>query len=119
VRHDIIQEGDVVKKLRTSMQSGKGICDGSYSVPTVNPGLDTGDHHPQLYHGARWQGVSTARPAIRQPVLVPRRLAPRKDLQASSRPNCGYELGVPQNWSRMKTSYFFTNDVKNWTARSL
>ena len=28
VRHDIIQEGDVVEKLQTSMQSGKSIYDG-------------------------------------------------------------------------------------------
>ena len=28
VKHDIIQEGDVVEKLQTSMQSGKSIYDG-------------------------------------------------------------------------------------------
>ncbi len=28
VKHDLIQEGDVVEKLQTSMQSGKSIYDG-------------------------------------------------------------------------------------------
>ncbi|MFX8145333.1 hypothetical protein ABTL24_19685, partial [Acinetobacter baumannii] len=28
VKHDIMQEGDVVEKLQTSMQSGKSIYDG-------------------------------------------------------------------------------------------
>jgi glycerol transport system substrate-binding protein len=34
VKHDIIQEGDVVEKLQTSMQSGKSIYDGWISTPT-------------------------------------------------------------------------------------
>ena len=34
VKHDLIQEGDVVEKLQTSMQSGKSIYDGWISDST-------------------------------------------------------------------------------------
>ncbi len=34
VNHDIIQEGDVVEKLQTSMQSGKSIYDAGSRTPT-------------------------------------------------------------------------------------
>jgi glycerol transport system substrate-binding protein len=100
VKHDLIQEGDVVEKLQTSMQSGKSIYDGwisdsdligtHYRYGEILPlsdymaGARQGVHQPgsgpeglhrhELHHGARRQAVPVARPAVRQPVLVPRRL---------------------------------------------
>ena len=99
VKHDIIQEGDVVEKLQTSMQSGKSIYDGwitdsdligthyrygkIMSLTDYMAGAGQGVHQPgpgpeglhrhQLHDRARRQAVPAARPAVRQPVLVPRR----------------------------------------------
>ena len=99
VKHDLIQEGDVVEKLQTSMQSGKSIYDGWISDSDLigthyrygkimaltdymegagkeftNPGPGhQGLHRHQLHDRARRQAVPAARPAVRQPVLVPRR----------------------------------------------
>ena len=105
VKHDIIQEGDVVEKLQTQMQSGKNIYDGwindsdligthfRYSrrstltdwmagegKDVTMPTLDLDDFiGKSLHHRARRQALPAARPAVRQPLLVPLRLvrAPR------------------------------------------
>ena len=99
VKHDLIQEGDVVEKLQTSMQSGKSIYDGWISDSDLigthyrygkimnltdymagkgkeftNPGPGPeGLHRHQVHHRAGRQALPAARPAVRQPVLVPRR----------------------------------------------
>jgi hypothetical protein len=99
VKHDLIQEGDVVEKLQTSMQSGKSIYDGWISDSDLigthyrygkimnltdymsgagkeftNPGIDIKDYiGTKFTTGPDWQALSTARSAVRQPVLVPRR----------------------------------------------
>ena len=99
VKHDLIQEGDVVEKLQTSMQSGKSIYDGWISDSDLigthyrygkimnltdymagkgkectNPGLDIKDFIGTSFTtGARQEALPAARPAVRQPVLVPRR----------------------------------------------
>ena len=98
--HDLIQEGDVVEKLQTSMQSGKSIYDGwitdsdligtHYRYGAVlplsdfmagagkaytNPGPGPeGLHRREVRHRAGRQAVPAARPAVREPLLVPRRL---------------------------------------------
>ncbi len=99
VKHDLIQEGDVVEKLQTSMQSGKSIYDGWISdsdligthyrygkvmnltdymarqgqgIHQPGPGPQ-GFHRHQVHHRPGWQAVPAARPAVRQPLLVPRR----------------------------------------------
>ncbi len=100
VIHDVIQEGDVVEKMQTSLQSGKSIYDGwvndSDLIGThyrngqtvvlsdymagpgkeyTNPGLDLKDFiGTSLHHRAGRQALPAARPAVRQPLLVPRRL---------------------------------------------
>ena len=100
VKHDLIQEGDVVEKLQTSMQSGRSIYDGWISDSDLigthyrygailplsdymagpgkeftNPGLDLPDFiGAALHHRPRRQAVPAARPAVRQPLLVPGRL---------------------------------------------
>jgi glycerol transport system substrate-binding protein len=140
VKHDIIQEGDVVEKLQTSMQSGKSIYDGWVSdsdligthfrygaiVPLsdymagegkayTNPGLDLKD-----FIGAKF----TTAPDGKLYQLPDQQFAnlywfradwfARPDLKARFKAKYGYELGVPQNWSAYEDiAAFFTNDVKN------
>ncbi|MEC5162018.1 MULTISPECIES: ABC transporter substrate-binding protein [unclassified Janthinobacterium] len=139
VKHDIIQEGDVVEKLQTSMQSGKSIYDGWVSDSDLigthyrygaieplsdymkaagkdytNPGLDLKD----------FIGTSfTTAPDGKLYQLPDQQFAnvywfradwfARKDLQTKFKAKYGYDLGVPQNWSAYEDiAAFFTNDVK-------
>ena len=139
VKHDIIQEGDVVEKLQTSMQSGQSIYDGWISdsdligthyrygviVPLsdymagegkefTNPGLDIKD----------FIGTSfTTAPDKKLYQLPDQQFAnlywfradwfARKDLQDKFKAKYGYDLGVPVNWSAYEDiADFFTNDVK-------
>lgn len=140
VKHDIIQEGDVVEKLQTSMQSGRSIYDGWISdsdligthfrygaiVPLsdymtgegkayTNPGLDLKD-----FIGSSF----TTAPDGKLYQLPDQQFAnlywfradwfARKDLKDKFKAKYGYELGVPQNWSAYEDiADFFTNDVKN------
>jgi glycerol transport system substrate-binding protein len=140
VKHDIIQEGDVVEKLQTSMQSGKSIYDGWISDSDLigthfrygaieplsdymkgngkdytNPGLDLKD----------FIGTSfTTAPDGKLYQLPDQQFAnlywfradwfARKDLQTKFKAKYGYDLGVPQNWSAYEDiAEFFTNDIKD------
>ena len=139
VKHDIIQEGDVVEKLQTSMQSGQSIYDGWISDSDLigthyrygvimplsdymagegkqytNPGLDIKD----------FIGTSfTTAPDKKLYQLPDQQFAnlywfradwfARKDLQDKFKAKYGYDLGVPVNWSAYEDiAEFFTNDVK-------
>ena len=139
VKHDVIQEGDVVEKMQTSLQSGKSIYDGwindsdligthyrygqtvalsDYMVGAgkdfTNPGLDLKD----------FIGTSfTTAPDGKLYQLPDQQFAnlywvradwfARKDLQDKFKAKYGYDLGVPQNWSAYEDiAAFFTNDVK-------
>ncbi|GIZ50944.1 ABC transporter substrate-binding protein [Noviherbaspirillum aridicola] len=139
VRHDLIQEGDVVEKLQTSMQSGKSIYDGWISDSDLigthyrygaieplsdymagkgkeftNPNLDLKD----------FIGTSfTTAPDGKLYQLPDQQFAnlywfradwfERKDLKEKFKAKYGYELGVPVNWSAYEDiANFFTNDVK-------
>jgi len=139
VKHDLIQEGDVVEKLQTSMQSGRSIYDGwitdsdligtHYRYGAVlplsdfmtgagkaytNPGLDLKD-----FIGSKF----TTAPDGKLYQLPDQQFAnlywfradwfARKDLQEQFRKKYGYELGVPLNWSAYEDiAAFFSNDVK-------
>jgi glycerol transport system substrate-binding protein len=139
VKHDLIQEGDVVEKLQTSMQSGKSIYDGwitdsdligtHYRYGTIlplsdfmattgkavtNPGLDLKD-----FIGTKFTTAADGK--LYQ--LPDQQFAnvywfradwfARKDLQERFRKKYGYELGVPVNWSAYQDiADFFSNDVK-------
>jgi glycerol transport system substrate-binding protein len=140
VKHDIMQEGDLVEKLQTSMQSGQSIYDGWISdsdligthyrygviVPLTdymqgegkaytNPGLDLKD----------FIGTSfTTAPDKKLYQLPDQQFAnlywfradwfARKDLQDKFKAKYGYDLGVPVNWTAYEDiADFFTNDVKS------
>ena len=107
VKHDIIQEGDVVEKIQTQMQSGKNVYDGwindSDFIGThfrygqavdltdwmAGEGKDVTDpdarrqrlHRQVVHHGAERQALPAARPAVREPLLVPLRLVLQSRLQ--------------------------------------
>jgi len=107
VKHDVIQEGDVVEKLQTQMQSGKNVYDGWINDSDLigthfpvrpdhravrlhdrrrqgghrSPARRQRLHRQVLHHGAGWKAVSASRPAVRQPVLVPLRLVLQSRLQ--------------------------------------
>lgn len=139
VTHDLIQEGDVVEKLQTSMQSGKSIYDGWISDSDLigthyrygkilnltdymdgagkdwtNPGLDLKD----------FIGISfTTAPDGKVYQLPDQQFAnlywfradlfERADLKEKFKAKYGYDLGVPLNWSAYEDiAEFFTNDVK-------
>ena len=146
VKHDVIQEGDVVEKLQTSMQSGKSIYDGwvsdsdligthyrygkilalsDYMVGTgkefTNPGLDLKD----------FIGTSfTTAPDKKMYQLPDQQFAnlywfradlfARKDLQDKFKAKYGYELGVPLNWSAYEDiAAFFSVDVKTLDGKPI
>jgi glycerol transport system substrate-binding protein len=139
VKHDIIQEGDVVEKLQTSMQSGKSIYDGwisdsdligthyrygkilplsDYMAGTgkewTNPDLDIKDFIGTSFTTAP-DGKLYQLPDQQFANLYWFRadLFAKKDLQDKFKAKYGYDLGVPQNWSAYEDiAAFFTNDVK-------
>jgi glycerol transport system substrate-binding protein len=139
VKHDLVQEGDVVEKLQTSMQSGKSIYDGwvtdsdligtHYRYGAILPltdfmaGAGKAYTHPGLdlkdFIGAKF----TTAPDGKLYQLPDQQFAnlywfradwfARKDLQDRFKKKYGYDLGVPQNWSAYEDiAEFFTNDVK-------
>ncbi len=146
VRHDIIQEGDVVEKLQTSMQSGKSIYDGWISDSDLigthyrygaieplsdymagkgkeftNPGLDLKDFIGTSFTTAP-DGKLYQLPDQQFANLYWFRadLFARKDLQDKFKAKYGYELGVPQNWSAYEDiANFFTNDVKEIDGKKI
>ncbi len=146
VKHDLIQEGDVVEKLQTSMQSGRSIYDGWISDSDLigthyrygailplsdymagpgkdftNPGLDLPD-----FIGRRF----TTAPDGKLYQLPDQQFAnlywfradwfARKDLQERFRKKYGYDLGVPLNWSAYEDiADFFSNEVKELDGRKV
>ncbi|MCW8164220.1 carbohydrate ABC transporter substrate-binding protein [Verminephrobacter aporrectodeae subsp. tuberculatae] len=140
VRHDLIQEGDVVEKLQTSMQSGRSIYDGWISDSDLigthyrygkimslsdymagagkeytSPGIDLKD-----YIGTRF----TTAPDGKLYQLPDQQFAnlywfradlfERQDFKDQFRVKYGYELGVPLNWSAYEDiAEFFSRDVKS------
>ncbi|MCB1885572.1 MAG: carbohydrate ABC transporter substrate-binding protein [Geminicoccaceae bacterium] len=139
VNHDLIQEGDVIEKIQTQMQSGQNIYDGyvndsdligthsryGYVVPLsdfmagegkefTSPTLDIKD----------FIGTSfTTGPDGKLYQLPDQQFAnlywfradwfAHDDLKKQFKDKYGYDLGVPVNWSAYEDiADFFTNDVK-------
>lgn len=139
VAHDLLQEGDVVEKLQTSMQSGQSIYDGWISDSDLigthyrygkilalsdymngagkeftNPGLDLKDFIGTSFTTAP-DGKMYQLPDQQFANLYWFRadLFARPELRAAFKAKYGYELGVPLNWSAYEDiAAFFTNDVK-------
>jgi glycerol transport system substrate-binding protein len=139
VKHDLIQEGDVVEKLQTSMQSGKSIYDGWISDSDLigthyrygkvlnltdymtgagkeytNPGLDLADFIGTKFTTAP-DGKLYQLPDQQFANLYWFRadLFARDDLKEKFKAKYGYDLGVPLNWSAYEDiAAFFSEDVK-------
>jgi glycerol transport system substrate-binding protein len=146
VNHDLIQEGDVVEKLQTSMQSGRSIYDGWISdsdligthyrygqilslteymkgagKAVTNPGLDLKD----------FIGLSFTTAPDGQVYQLPDQqfanlywfradLFSRPELQKRFKEKYGYDLGVPVNWTAYEQiADFFTNDVKTLDGKPI
>ncbi|MFN3986186.1 MAG: ABC transporter substrate-binding protein [Rhodocyclaceae bacterium] len=139
VNHDLIQEGDVVEKLQTSMQSGRSIYDGWISdsdligthyrygqiMPLTdymagdgkeftNPNLDLDDFIGLKFVTAP-DGKLYQLPDQQFANLYWFRADwfEREDLKQQFKEKYGYDLGVPLNWSAYEDiADFFTNHVK-------
>ncbi len=139
VTHDLIQEGDVIEKLQTQMQSGRNVYDAyvndsdligtharyGYVVPLSDfmsgegadvtlPTLDVDDFIGRSF---------TTGPDGKLYQLPDQQFAnlywfrydwfQRQDLRARFRELYGYELGVPVNWSAYEDiAEFFTEHVR-------
>jgi glycerol transport system substrate-binding protein len=146
ITHDLIQEGDVVEKLQTQMQSDRNIYDAWVNdsdligthfrygkvVPLSDwmagegrdvtlPTLDVDD-----FIGASF----TTAPDGKLYQLPDQQFAnlywfradwfDRPDLKKRFKAKYGYELGVPVNWSAYEDiADFFTNDVKTIDGRRI
>ncbi|MBA4223508.1 MAG: ABC transporter substrate-binding protein, partial [Methylobacterium sp.] len=135
--HDLIQEGDVVEKIQTQMQSGKNIYDGwindsdligthfRYKQATnltdwmagpgkdvTNPNLDIDDFIGKSF-GTGPDGKLYQLPVQQFANLYWFRYDwfQRADLKEKFKAKYGYDLGVPVNWSAYEDiAEFFTND---------
>ena len=137
--HDLIQEGDVVEKIQTQMQSGRNIYDA-----WVNDSDLIGTHfrYKQAVALDDWmagEGKDVTSPTLdindfigksfttgpdgKMYQLPDQQFAnlywfrydwfQRADLKDKFKAKYGYDLGVPVNWSAYEDiAEFFTNDVK-------
>jgi glycerol transport system substrate-binding protein len=139
IKHDLIQEGDVVEKIQTQMQSGRNIYDAwvndsdligthfryQQAVPlsdfmngegkdVTSPTLDVNDFIGKSF-GTGPDGKLYQLPTQQFANLYWFRYDwfQRADFKAKFKAKYGYELGVPVNWSAYEDiAEFFTNDVK-------
>jgi glycerol transport system substrate-binding protein len=144
--HDIIQEGDVVEKIQTQMQSGKNIYD-----MYVNDSDLIGTHFRNPYTIAlsdfmAGEGKEATSPTLDLKDFIGLKFTTspdgklyqlpdqqfanlywfradwfaRKDLKAQFKKKYGYELGVPVNWSAYEDiAKFFSKDVKNLDGKKV
>src|SRR6267154_6554927 len=139
VKHDIIQEGDVVEKLQTSMQSGKSIYDGWIDDSDF---IGTHPRYSQTVNLTEWmkgEGKDVTDPMFDVDDFIGKSFGTWTDgslyqlpdqqfanlywfrydwfsnpeYKAKFKAKYGYELGVPVNWSAYEDiAEFFTNDIK-------
>ncbi len=139
INHDLIQEGDVVEKLQTQMQSGRNIYDGYINdsdligthfrygkvVPISDMMAGDGkDYTLPTLDLEDFIGLSfTTGPDGKLYQLPDQQFAnlywfrydwfQREDLKKKFKEIYGYELGVPKNWSAYEDiAEFFTVHVK-------
>lgn len=139
VNHDLIQEGDVIEKLQTQMQSGKNVYDAYINDSDL---IGTHFRYQQAVILSDWmtgEGKDVTLPTLDVNDFIGKSFttAPdgklyqlpdqqfanlywfrqdwfsRPDLKARFKEKYGYELGVPVNWSAYEDiANFFSNDVK-------
>src|SRR5262245_44343356 len=139
VNHDIIQEGDVVEKIQTQMQSGRNIYDAWINDSDL---IGTHFRYQQAVPLSDWmkgEGKDVTLPTLDVDDFIGKSFTSspdgklwqlpdqqfanlywfrydwftRPDLKARFKAKYGYELGVPLNWSAYEDiADFFTNDVK-------
>jgi len=139
VKHDVIQEGDVVEKIQTQMQSGKNIYDGWINDSDL---IGTHFRYGQTIVLTEWmkgEGKDVTLPTLDVDDFIGKSfgtapdgklyqlpdqqfanlywfrydLFTRQDLKQRFKAKYGYDLGVPVNWSAYEDiAEFFTNDVK-------
>ena len=139
VKHDIIQEGDLVEKIQTQMQSGRSIYDG-----WVNDSDLIGTHFRynqtvSLTDFMAGEGKDVTLPTLDVADFIGKSFGTAPDgklfqlpdqqfanlywfrydwftnpeYKAKFKAKYGYELGVPVNWSAYEDiAEFFTNDIK-------
>ncbi len=137
--HDLIQEGDVIEKLQTHMQSGKSVYD-----MYVNDTDLIGTHYRYglvvpLSDFMAGEGKEVTLPTLDLDDFIGKDFGTgpdgklyqlpdqqfanlywfradwfaREDLKKQFKDKYGYELGVPKNWSAYEDiADFFTNEVK-------
>src|SRR5436190_4654635 len=139
VTHDVIQEGDVVEKIQTQMQSGKNIYDGWINDSDL---IGTHFRYGQTVALSDWmsgEGKDVTLPTLDVNDFIGRSFGTspdgklyqlpdqqfanlywfrydwfqRPEFKEKFKAKFGYELGVPVNWSAYEDiADFFTTDVK-------
>lgn len=139
LRHDLIQEGDVVEKIQTQMQSGNNIYDAWINDSDL---IGTHFRYQQAVPLSDWmagEGKDVTLPTLDLDDFIGRSFGTgpdgklyqlpvqqfanvywfrydwfqRADLKEKFKAKYGYDLGVPVNWSAYEDiAEFFTNDVK-------
>ena len=146
VTHDLLQEGDVIEKLQTQLQSGQNVYDAYVNdsdligthfrygwtvalddymagegADVTSPTLDLDD----------FMGLAFTKSPDGKLYMLPDQqfanlywfrhdLFSRDDLKAQFREKYGYDLGVPVNWSAYEDiADFFTNDVKDIDGKAI
>ncbi|WP_245612974.1 ABC transporter substrate-binding protein [Skermanella stibiiresistens] len=140
LKHDLIQEGDVIEKLQTQMQSGRSVYDAYVNDSDL---IGTHFRYGQVVALTDWmagEGKDVTLPTLDVNDFIGKSFttAPdgklyqlpdqqfanlywfradwfaRPDLKEKFKAKYGYDLGVPVNWSAYEDiADFFTNDVKN------
>jgi glycerol transport system substrate-binding protein len=137
--HDLIQEGDVVEKLQTEMQSGKSIYDMYVSDSDLIGTHFRNDSAIALSDFMAGEGKAVTSPTLDLKDFIGTKFTTspdgklyqlpdqqfanlywfradwfaRADLKKQFKAKYGYELGVPVNWSAYEDiAAFFSNDVK-------
>jgi glycerol transport system substrate-binding protein len=139
ITHDVIQEGDVVEKIQTQMQSGKNVYDGWINDSDL---IGTHGRYNQTVNLTDWmtgEGKDVTLPTLDVDDFIGKSFTTWVDgkmyqlpdqqfanlywfrydwftdpaIKARFRAKFGYDLGVPVNWSAYEDiAEFFTNDVK-------
>src|SRR5215468_5548968 len=139
LKHDIIQEGDVVEKLQTQMQSGKNIYDGWINDSDL---IGTHGRYNQTINLTDWmagEGKDVTLPTLDVDDFIGKSFTTgpdgklwqipdqqfanlywfrydwfkRPEIKKQFKDKYGYELGVPVNWSAYEDiAEFFSVHVK-------